>query len=73
MKHETDSLETAAQFRAALGGVSEMTIWRWRQKFPDFPEAIVICGRNYYRPAERVAFVEARAAQRQEVPNAMAS
>ncbi len=67
MNHETDSLETAAQFRAALGGVSEMTIWRWRQKFPDFPEAIVICGRKYFRPVDRVAFVDARAAQREVV------
>ncbi len=67
MVHETDSLETAAQFRAALGGVSEMTIWRWRQKFPDFPTVIVICGRNYYRPSDREAFVAARAAEREPV------
>lgn len=63
MNHETDSLETAAQFRAALGGVSEMTLWRWRQKFPDFPKAIVISGRKYFRPSDRVAFVEARAGE----------
>ena len=62
MNNEPDSLETAAQFRAALGSVSEMTIWRWRQKFPDFPKVTVICGRNYYSPADRVAFVAARAA-----------
>ena len=63
MNPETDTLETSAQFRAALGGISEMTEWRWRQKFPDFPVAIVICGRKFYRPSDRKAFVAARAAE----------
>ena len=67
MNHETDSLETAAQFRAALGNVSEMTIWRWRQKFLDFPKVTVICGRNYYDPSDRRAFVAARAAETKAV------
>ena len=63
MNHETDPLETAAQFRAALGGISAMTEWRWRQKFPDFPVPVDICGRNYYRRSQREAFVAARAAE----------
>ncbi len=73
MTHEKDSLETAAQFRAALGGVSEMTIWRWRQKFSDFPKVTVICGRNYYSPSDRRTFVAARAADTEAVPHAVAS
>ncbi len=72
MTHETDSLETAAQFRAALGGISEMTEWRWRQKFPDFPVPVVICKRKFYRPSDRRAFVAARAAET-DAPDAMAS
>ena len=63
MNPEPETLETAAQLRAALGNVSEMTIWRWRQKFPDFPKVTVICGRNYYSPSDRRAFVAARAAE----------
>ncbi len=65
MDQELDPLETAAQFRANLGGVSEMTVWRWRRKFPDFPTPIVICGRNYYKKSQRVAFIAARAAERE--------
>ena len=63
MNHETDPLETAAQFREQLGGISEMTEWRWRQKFSDFPVPVVICGRKYYRKSQRGAFVAARAAE----------
>ena len=63
MNPDTETLETAAQCRAALGGISEMTAWRWRQKFPDYPKAIQINGRNYSRPSERVEFVKARAAE----------
>ncbi len=60
-----DPLETAAEFRRQMGGITQMTEWRWRQKFADFPVAIVICGRKYYRKSEREAFVEARAAERE--------
>ncbi len=63
MDQELDPLETAAQFRAAFGGITPMTEWRWRQKFPDFPVPVVICGRKYYRKSEREAFVAARAAE----------
>lgn len=73
MNYETDSLETSAQFRAALGGISAMTEYRWSKRFPDFPVPIFICKRKFYRPAEREAFVAARAAEREEAPDAPAS
>ncbi len=63
MNNETDSLETAAQFRAALGGISPMTEYRWSKRFPDFPIPVVICKRKFYRSSEREAFVAARAAE----------
>ena len=72
MDQELDPLETAAQFRAAFGGITPMTEWRWSRKFPDFPEPIVICGRKYYKKSEREAFIAARAAET-EAPHAVAT
>ena len=44
------------------GGVSQMTIWRW-QADPtlDFPKPIYIGRRRYWREAEIIAWLEARA------------
>lgn len=59
----SDDLETAAQFRAKMGGISRMTEHRWRERFPDFPKPVYINQRKYYRPEDRIAFVKARAAE----------
>jgi len=56
---EGDSLETALQVRAAFGGVSDMTLWRWLAD-PElgFPKPIVVRRRRYWRRSERIAFMQ---------------
>lgn len=54
-----DPLETAAEFRRQMGGITQMTEWRWQQKYPEL-KPLKINGRNYYRRSQRVAFVKAR-------------
>lgn len=44
------------------GGVSAMTIWRWSQDDSlDFPRPIYIGRRRYWKEAEILAWLEARA------------
>lgn len=51
----------AAAVREALGGVSSMTLWRWsRRKELNFPPAIVIGRRRYWRADELAAWIESR-------------
>jgi len=53
-----DSLITAGTACALAGGVSRMTLWRWREA-GIIPAPTVIRGRNYFR---RGAFLAALAA-----------
>lgn len=53
-----DPLITAGTACALAGGISRMTLWRWREA-GIIPEPIVIRGRNYFR---RSAFLAAIAA-----------
>ena len=46
-----DPLMQSRQVRAALGDVSDMTIWRW-VKAGILPEPIKINSRNYWRQSE---------------------
>jgi predicted DNA-binding transcriptional regulator AlpA len=51
MTQPLDTLISQPRLRELLGGVSDMTIWRWRSA-GTIPEAISINGRNYYRTSE---------------------
>lgn len=59
---DPDGYVATAAACALLGGVSEMTVRRWRKKFQDFPRPIVINGQNYYRRADLHDFMARRAA-----------
>ena len=54
-----DPLETAAEFRRQMGGITQMTVWRWQRRYPEL-KPIKIAGRNYYRRSQREAFIKAR-------------
>lgn len=42
-----------------LGGISEVTEWRWRRDLPDFPKAVRIARRNFYKTDELEQFIAA--------------
>lgn len=44
---DEDGLITSAMARELAGGISAMTLWRWREAGV-IPEPVVIRGRNYY-------------------------
>ncbi len=48
--------------RLMLGGISEVTEWRWAKQFPDFPKIIRINRRKYYRLGDIRKFTRTRAA-----------
>lgn len=58
----TAKLMTAAAVRDALGGVSDMCLWRW-QNDPamNFPRPLYISRRRYWREADIHAWIEAQA------------
>ena len=58
-----EPLETSAEFRRKMGGISSMTEWRLRQKYPNELKPTKINGRNYYTPSQRRAFIKARQAE----------
>lgn len=43
-----DSLVTQSQLKQLAGGISDMTVWRWRRA-GIIPEPTNIRGRNYWR------------------------
>jgi hypothetical protein len=58
------NLVSTARAREKLGGISEMTFWRWRHSAsPEhpFPEPVCINGRNYFWNNELEGWVIARA------------
>jgi predicted DNA-binding transcriptional regulator AlpA len=57
---KSNRLITAKEARQLCGGISEMTEWRWRQQFPDFPKPRNINGRKYYRLGELQNWLDAR-------------
>lgn len=58
----TPKLITAVAVREALGGVSDMTLWRWlNDPDLDFPRPAYIGKRRYFRDAEIAAWIEAQA------------
>ncbi len=55
-------LINAATVRHALGGVSDMTLWRWDQDISlGFPKPIRIQKRRYWREADVLAWLERQA------------
>ena len=47
---DDDTLLTRAAWRARVGGVSQMCIWRWlRDSRVQFPQPVTINRRNYWR------------------------
>jgi len=53
-----EPLLTAKKVRALLGGISEMTMWRWRRdKFFPAPD-YEVHGRNLWRPSTIRSFLE---------------
>jgi hypothetical protein len=61
---EDETLVSAGQLRAMLGGRSDMWLWR-RQKDPnaEFPEPTVIANRRYWKLGEIRAWIAAQAAK----------
>ncbi|OSP53818.1 AlpA family transcriptional regulator [Pseudoruegeria sp. SK021] len=55
-------LIAASAVRDALGGVSDMTLWRWlNDPALNFPKPIYISKRRYWREASLSAWLEAQA------------
>jgi predicted DNA-binding transcriptional regulator AlpA len=52
-------LSPSSRVRERCGGISEMTLWRWRQD-PDlaFPTPVTIRGRNFYDDDEITEFLD---------------
>lgn len=52
-----DILLTAREVRETLGGVTDMSLWRWlNDDRLDFPKPVVIRRRRYWRQSEIAAF-----------------
>ena len=62
MFSENVGLRSATQVRQQLGGISDVTLWRWgRDPSLKFPQPIKISGRNYFRADEIDAWIGAQA------------
>jgi predicted DNA-binding transcriptional regulator AlpA len=58
----TSKLLTAAAVRDALGGVSDMTLWRWlNDPALNFPKPIYIARRRYWKEADVSQWLDAQA------------
>jgi predicted DNA-binding transcriptional regulator AlpA len=58
-----NKLIPAAAVRDTLGGVSDMTLWRWlNDDALNFPQPIRIQKRRYWRESEIAAWLEQREA-----------
>ena len=54
-------LITAATVRELLGGVSDMTLWRWlNDSAMNFPKPLRIHSRRYWREADLTDWLRAR-------------
>ena len=58
------TLISARTVRAELGGISDMTLWRWLQRADlGFPQPIYIARRRYWRRADIEAWKSALSGQ----------
>ncbi|MBX4858760.1 transcriptional regulator [Rhizobium leguminosarum bv. viciae] len=63
MHIENRKLLASRDVKERLGGVSDMTIWRWQHDPElDFPKPAVVRKRKYWAAAEIEAFIERRRA-----------
>ncbi|WP_101340789.1 helix-turn-helix transcriptional regulator [Cereibacter azotoformans] len=59
-------LISANAVRILCGDVSDMTLWRWlNNPALSFPKPVVISRRRYWREAEVMAWLDARAEERE--------
>lgn len=65
MNDDHEQLETQSTTKRRLGGVSDMTIFRW-QRDRGFPAPIKIAGRNYRRAADIDRWVAQQAVEAAE-------
>jgi hypothetical protein len=61
-----DDLLTSTSVKAALGGISEMTLWRWSKAFGFPPPDLVIARRKFWRRRTIEAWVAGREAAGQK-------
>ena len=60
---DPDILITASELRSLLGGISDMTLWRWlADDQMNFPRPLVLRRRRYWRKSEVMAFQNRQAA-----------
>ena len=56
-----ERLLTSAQVREMLGGMSDMSLWRWlNNPTMGFPQPVRIARRRFWREAELKAWLEAQ-------------
>ncbi|PTR07768.1 helix-turn-helix transcriptional regulator [Cereibacter azotoformans] len=56
----------SATVRQLCGGISDMSLWRWlNNPALSFPKPVVISRRRYWREAEVMAWLDARAEERE--------
>ncbi|WP_415184390.1 helix-turn-helix transcriptional regulator [Phaeovulum sp.] len=59
MELDTTKLMPTKDVRATLGGISEMTLWRWQHDDAmGFPVPVRFRTRKYWKAADILAFVE---------------
>lgn len=53
------NLLNSRQLKDLLGGITDMTLWRWSQRNDlDFPKPIMIAKRRYWNASDIDAFLE---------------
>ena len=62
-----DHLMNSQQVCSYLGGISAMTLWRYRRDIPDFPLPLKVRGNNFWRAGELEAWAAGRSTGK-EVP-----
>jgi len=60
MEADTDRLVNASEARRILGNITDMTLWRWRQRYDEFPPAVIIGNRKYFHASEIEAWIKTR-------------
>jgi len=64
---DSNKLICAAPLRKLLGGISDMTLWRWLdRKDLNFPRPIMISKRRYWKQSEIDIWLENMAGQQEK-------
>jgi predicted DNA-binding transcriptional regulator AlpA len=65
---ENEEFVPSGQLRAELGGISDMTLWRWlKDPKLNFPQPVQIRNRRYWRRSEINGWKVARSQKREAV------